>query len=650
MVFLPKCLHKESFMKKYTVLLLWIILPSVISCSKDDNNNESKNISQINGFVEKGPFIAGSSVTVYELDANLNGTGKVFEAKTNDEGAFTINTSTAFVSNYVRLSVNGFYFNEYTGKLSDAPITLEGLTEIKKDGNVSININVLTHLETPRVVQLVTKEKLDFREAKKQAEEELLSAFLITGQAIVPEETSITANNTSANILIAVSSILLNQRSDAEVSELMSFIREDLSDGQFKEETIKKIEDSSFGLNYSNIKKHIIDRYAYLGKTVEVGNFELFIDGDGDGEIGDTYEEQFPVAEEDFFDKEENIIKFFQSSDDRLANYFRYESLFDGLYTQTVSADELQSNYDLRAAYEHNISSNSNLIYNLWASAYLSLSNDNQLLAKAETSQYDWFKKYSSFSRTYRSYKYLSMINLWGDVVLLTKQPNPDEAANIARTSKEKVLSFIISELAETEKVLPEEKEELFCDRYFAAALLARAYLEKKDYPNVLIYATKIINSGKYELSPDYNAIFEGGNKEVVFELPEKEEGTQIPAAYKGLIRKGNYIALSRYAEVLLMASEANYKQGNTGQAVSLLNQVRRRNGKTDLTAADNIEEALLEEWKEDLKNEGSYFATLKRLGVAENVLKIPDYKLLIPIPQREIDLNSRMTQNPGYN
>ena len=43
------------------------------------------------------------------------------------------------------------------------------------------------------------------------------------------------------------------------------------------------------------------------------------------------------------------------------------------------------------------------------------------------------------------------------------------------------------------------------------------------------------------------------------------------------------------------------------------------------------------------------YFALLKRMGVAKEMLQIEDYQLLLPIPLQEMDSNPNMEQNPGY-
>lgn len=632
----------------FSLLIGVISLLCFISCSSDDDNSGSVSIGSVKGLVEKGPFVSGSSVSIYELDNNLNATGRVFEAKTDNEGAFSINTSTSLVSKYVKLSVNGFYFNEYTGRLSDAPISLEAISSIDNVDKANVNVNILTHLEMPRVMNLVSSGK-NFQEAKQQAQKELLNAFLITNQLITPEETSITANNTSANILIAISSILLNERSDAQFTEFMSSLRNDLSDGTITQDTKNKIAESSLGLSYSNIKENIKKRYEELGKTVEIGSFELFIDGDGDGQIGDSYEESVPndvITEENVFESEERVKQFCTASVAQLYTFIQNQYLFDGIYTNTVSSDNLSRYYELKSIYEHNITSYMALPSDLWSSSYKAIRYDNVLTEKSSETNLDWFKKYQYYSRTYRAYKYLNMVALWGDIPLVTSS-NIMDNPYFARTSQKEVLDFIVNELEVAYQYLPESSYQLECSKYFAKAIQVRAFLQNKEYNRALEAANIIINSGKFSLSSDINSIYAGNNNENIFELPNSNDYSSIP--FRDLIKKGDNIAVCRYSEILLMVAEASLKLGNTNQAIVYLNQVRERNGRSPINTSSNIEDSLLNEWKEDLKNEGVYFYALKRFDKAKQVLGISENKLLLPIPISEMNANPKMTQNPGY-
>lgn len=141
-----------------------------------------------------------------------------------------------------------------------------------------------------------------------------------------------------------------------------------------------------------------------------------------------------------------------------------------------------------------------------------------------------------------------------------------------------------------------------------------------------------------------------------------------------------------RFADVLLLLAEA---QGNTPASLALINQVRKRAALADLTAeqinsVEAFEKALSEERRLELAFENQRWFDMVRFNTtlttlkAEQVLKdhfaamYPTHyalypaprltlaelqgfartdRLLLPIPQREIDNNTqlRIEQNPGY-
>jgi hypothetical protein len=91
-------------------------------------------------------------ITVYELDSNLLQTGKAFIG-TIDDNTGTFNVRGNVVSPYVELSAVGYYFNEVSGSLSTAPLTLQALSDL--NDNSSVNVNLMTHLEKKRVEYLI---------------------------------------------------------------------------------------------------------------------------------------------------------------------------------------------------------------------------------------------------------------------------------------------------------------------------------------------------------------------------------------------------------------------------------------------------------------------------------------------------------------
>ena len=100
-----------------------------------------------------------------------------------------------------------------------------------------------------------------------------------------------------------------------------------------------------------------------------------------------------------------------------------------------------------------------------------------------------------------------------------------------------------------------------------------------------------------------------------------------------------------------LTRGEANLRKGGApiGNATPLedINTVRERANAEDLpivTGDDFVKERFRE-----LGFEGDRLWTLKRLQMDVDGLPYNDPKLVLPIPQREIDVNSNLTQNEGY-
>ncbi len=111
-----------------------------------------------------------------------------------------------------------------------------------------------------------------------------------------------------------------------------------------------------------------------------------------------------------------------------------------------------------------------------------------------------------------------------------------------------------------------------------------------------------------------------------------------------------------RYADVLLMAAEANNKSGNDAKAQDYLNRVRRRafnDNAHDITSTGtSLYNAILNERRLELAMEGDRFFDLVRTGRATSVLGplgfVTGKNELFPIPQGEVD-GSNLTQNPNY-
>jgi len=119
---------------------------SLQSCTKDEDiiepnetNNEDENtnsetdvfmVKELTGASQKGPYVVGTNVTIFELEQDLTPTGRTFTTEINNNiGQFRF-ANLDLVSPFVELRSNGFYYNEVTGNTSDAPLNLSALVDL----------------------------------------------------------------------------------------------------------------------------------------------------------------------------------------------------------------------------------------------------------------------------------------------------------------------------------------------------------------------------------------------------------------------------------------------------------------------------------------------------------------------------------------
>ena len=110
-------------------------------------------------------------------------------------------------------------------------------------------------------------------------------------------------------------------------------------------------------------------------------------------------------------------------------------------------------------------------------------------------------------------------------------------------------------------------------------------------------------------------------------------------------------VTIIRLAELHLIRAEANFRLSTAvGLApIDDLNKIRSRAGAPEIVKADLTLDKILLERKLELAFEGLLLSDVKRLKKNVGTLPFSDPKLVLPIPQREIDTNKSLVQNPGY-
>ncbi|SEL25955.1 RagB/SusD family nutrient uptake outer membrane protein [Parapedobacter koreensis] len=264
----------------------------------------------------------------------------------------------------------------------------------------------------------------------------------------------------------------------------------------------------------------------------------------------------------------------------------------------------------------------------------------------------------------------------------------------------------VLADLDDAYNLLPESNE-YYADRYSARALAARVYLQQGNYEAARDAANDVIQGSGRVLAPTYGEAFnndansvedlfafqvtnQSGTNELVVHYASQDLGGRggdivVEPAYldlfdsemddrsdffyessRGLLSSkytnqfGN-IALIRLAEMYLIRAEGNARLGTAVGATPVddINALRGRANAT-LKASVTLDDVLLERqlelafegfWIHDIKRTQGTIVIVESVGGEPTEVPIPynDNRLTYPIPQREIDANPLLEQNPGY-
>ena len=247
-----------------------------------------ENIS-VTGVAQKGPFKFGSPLNLYELKKDLSPSGRVYNDEINsNKGDFVI-PKVSLAYPYAKLEVTGLYRNEVTGEWSKEPMTLFALTDFSdkraqtnSDERVQVNINLLTHLEYDRALYLVQEKGYSVYAAKKQAAQEIMTAFEFATAVTYSEDFAIFQNDgvgsgtiAGNGTLLAISALVMGNRSDAEIQSVIDKFREDIkTDGEWNDlQTKASMADWAHDFKYSTIRAAVKS-----WNILDIPDYETYLD------------------------------------------------------------------------------------------------------------------------------------------------------------------------------------------------------------------------------------------------------------------------------------------------------------------------------------------------------------------------------------
>ena len=250
----------------------------------------------IAGAVAKGPFLLGTTVEIHLVDSLGEPTGQVFATQTiNDAGEFTVDLAGPGL---VAIEGNGFYYNEISGALSHAPLTLRAFYEVTETPQQGAYLNVMTHLTYARIKALVA-EGDSLEVATGKAEQELYGALgvgPIDGSPPAPGiDMNLLGGDSEANAyLLAASSILAKAGElraggpdgpvDANLQEIINNLSEQLrQSGEATPELRAELRDAQVVVDGDLVMARLSERFADIGSSATVPNIHRMLDNDLDG-------------------------------------------------------------------------------------------------------------------------------------------------------------------------------------------------------------------------------------------------------------------------------------------------------------------------------------------------------------------------------
>lgn len=521
-------------MKKFFFAAIAAVLMfASCSSSTESEGTEGPTKKQILGHIEKGPFVEGSEVTLTDLNKDLSQTGRSYTTNTtNDLGKFDFGQARSLSSGLVELKTSGYFYNECKGRLSDSQITLKAIADT--DGAANLNVNLLTHLEYARVKFLV-KSGMSFKQAKEQAETEILKTFAITDKIVSPEKISLTDNNKNASILLAISSIMLFEKTEAEFSEFIAKFSNDLEkDGTIDNASLKEtIQEGQRHCDPSIIKQHMEEFYQSKGTNVTIGDFSSFIDVNGDGVIDDQDKEtQNPgVSPDEWF--KENVPLLFKEVYLGLYDYFSYQNILDEMRMNEKTANEINPSFSV--------------IEKAWKTGFKSDSLVKRIIDIFEYTNFSFdTSKYHPTDKALRAFILYNMAMEWGQIPIPNYNNNSGIYSNYLNSND--VYEFCLKKLL-TEKITEQKDKELNSFSQKAADVLkAEIYMTLGNKEEAKKILNTIPSEDIFELTNENGDKIEIYSAEYVKYLKEEANGKDNSAEWftNRKAKYGTFAALRR--------------------------------------------------------------------------------------------------------
>jgi len=357
-----------------------------------------------------------------------------------------------------------------------------------------------------------------------------------------------------------------------------------------------------------------------------------------------------------------------------------------------------------REVFDKEISRDNSFTQSVWTGSYNTINRANNVLTALDVLDAQDRVRVEAEARFLRGAAHFEMVRVFGKAyndgdpsqnpgvpIITSATRGIDADSEVPRSNVAQVYEQAISDLSFAKNNLPPSNG-VFANSYVASAMLARIHLMRGEYEAAAAEASRVIESGNYNLMSTVEGVFnnDGNVSETVYGLVVSiQDGSNelnlyyassnfngrgdidIEDAHLARYEDGDAraelfyngggarrsmkwqtftnIPAIRLAEMYLTRAEANFRTGGSVGAAPLsdVNAIRER---AELAPLDDVSLAsILNERELELAFEGHRLHDIKRTEGSVGDIPFNANRLVYPVPQRELEVNPNLVQNPGY-
>lgn len=335
----------------------------------------------------------------------------------------------------------------------------------------------------------------------------------------------------------------------------------------------------------------------------------------------------------------EAAMELLEQSYQALNTWHKRAVMIDGVLSEDADCENLSQAWCMLDNFVFNPSDP--LITLFWNSSYDLIGDLNKIIRDTPGLSFPEKEQTLAQAKGLRAYVYSKLLIYFGNIFLISKEYIE---SNDSQSASAEVYAFIMSELSEAAKNLPDawaDGKEYQINAFAARTIMAKAALQQKEYETAMEHLEWIVAKAAHALATE--DAFEPMNPEIIWDF-----SFNLNPEFSAYFYERTFCPEARLTETYLMLAEVKFALNMSQEGFHYLHAVQNVLGMDPAISEDSLYPA----WQAAMSREGGRYANLIRWNMAGINLSQkgfnPHHELL-PVPQVVIDNFPNSIQNPGY-